>query len=130
MKIAIPLVNAKFSAHFGGAKEFVIFEADDNSGSVGTGTIFPAPAHKPGFLPEWIAAQGVDAVVAHAIGERALIMLANAGIEVFLTEMESEPVELATACLEGKLPRATKDNSHCRGDHHGGHDHDHGCDES
>lgn len=63
--------------------------------------------------------------MASAIGERALIMLAEAGIETRLAADEMTPNELAVACLQGKLPRGNRENSRCNGGNHD-HDHDHG----
>jgi len=127
MKIAIPMAEGKFSEHFGGAREFLVYEADRKSGVRGAGELLTAPEHKPGSLPEWLAAQQMDAVIASAIGERALLMLSNAGIETYLTGGEADPAGLAAACLQGKLPRANKENSRCNGAHHehDGHDCDH-----
>ncbi|MFZ4777481.1 MAG: NifB/NifX family molybdenum-iron cluster-binding protein [Terrimicrobiaceae bacterium] len=125
MKIAIPMAAGRFSGHFGGAREFLVFVADRQAGTFGEGEILCAPEHKPGSLPEWLAAQQMDAVIAFAIGERALIMLADAGIETYLSGGESDPSRMAAACLLGKLPRANQENSRCNGDHH---DHDgHAC---
>lgn len=121
IKIAIPMAGGHFSAHFGGAREFLVFEADRPVGSVGAGVLLSAPEHKPGSLPEWLVIQKMDAVIASAIGERALLMLADAGIETYLSGGELDPSKLATACLLGKLTRANKENSRCNGTHH---DHD------
>ena len=124
MKIAIPMAGGKFSEHFEGAREFLVFHMDRHAGSFGPGELLPAPEHKPGSLPEWLATQKMDAVIASAIGERALLMLANAGIETYLSGGESDPSGLAAACLLGKLPRANQENSRCNGSHHehDGHD--------
>ena len=124
MKIAIPMAGGKFSEHFGGAGQFLIFDADSKSATAGVGELHSAPEHKPGSLPEWIAAQKVDAVIVSAIGERALLMLADAGIETYLSGGESDPDGLAAACLQGKLARANQENSRCNGSHHehDGHD--------
>ncbi len=124
MKIAIPMADGKFSGHFGGAKEFLIFEAAPQAGSIGAGALLSAPEHKPGSLPQWLAAQQTDAVVVSAIGERALLMLADAGIETCLSGDASDPSELAAACLLGKLPRVNRENSRCNGAHHGHDGHD------
>lgn len=60
-----------------------------------------------------------------AIGERAMFMLADAGIETYVALGKLEPPELAVACLLGKLPRATQENCCCTGAHH---DHEgHAC---
>lgn len=126
MKIAIPMANGKFSEHFGGAREFLVFQLDRQADACGAGELLSAPEHKPGALPEWLAAQRMDAVIVSAIGERALQLLDQSGIDTFLAEGESEPVALAIACLRGKLPCANKENSRCDGSHH---NHDgHACD--
>ena len=124
MKIAIPMASGKFSEHFGGARQFMIFDADSKSTSAGVGELHSAPEHKPGSLPEWIDAQNMDSVIASAIGERALRMLADAGIETYLSGGESDPSELAAACLLGKLARANQENSRCNGSHHEDDGHD------
>lgn len=119
------MADGKFSEHFGAAKAFLIFEADRKAQHLGRQDVFGAPEHKPGSLPQWLKEQKVDALVSSAIGERALVMLADAGIEVFLADGDTGPSALAAACLSGGLKRATMDNSRCNGDHHDGHECDH-----
>jgi predicted Fe-Mo cluster-binding NifX family protein len=127
MKIAIPMAEGNFCEHFGGAKEFWLFEGDRGTRSFHRNERFPAPEHKPGSLPNWLEQQKVNALVASAIGERALVMLATAGIRVFLGDRGMSPAELAMACLAGKLPPANRENSRCNGEHHH-HDHEgHDC---
>ena len=122
-KIAIPMANGVFSEHFGGAKAFLIFEGDRQTLRLGDPDVSAAPEHKPGSLPKWLEQQKVDAVVVSAIGERALILLADAGIEAFLADSDVQPSALATACLSGKLARANQENSRCGGHHdHDGHE--------
>jgi ATP-binding protein involved in chromosome partitioning len=118
--IAVPMAGGQFCEHFGGAGEFLIFffEGGEGAVAIGEGVGLPAPEHKPGALPVWLAEQGVDAVVVSAIGERALFMLADAGIETYLAQGILEPLELATACMNGKLPRANQQNSGCKSAHH------------
>ena len=126
LKIAIPMANGTFSEHFGGAKIFLIFEGDRKTLHLGSPEISAAPEHKPGSLPKWLEQQKVDAVVVSAIGERALILLADAGIKAFLADGDMQPDALATACLSGKLVSADQNNSRCGGHHD--HDHDgHEC---
>jgi predicted Fe-Mo cluster-binding NifX family protein len=126
LKIAIPMANGVVSEHFGGAKAFLIFEGDRQTLRLGDPEVSAAPEHKPGSLPEWLEQQKVDAVVVSAIGERALILLADAGIEAFLADGDVQPSALASACLSGKLTRGNQENSRCNGHHD--HDHDgHGC---
>jgi predicted Fe-Mo cluster-binding NifX family protein len=127
LRIAIPMADGGFCEHFGGASEVLIFEGVAARGQVTEGRLLAAPEHQPGALPRWLAAHQVDMVVASAIGERALIMLAEAGIETRLAADGMSPSELAVACLLQKLPRVNRQNSRCHGGHHGhDHDHDHG----
>lgn len=118
LKIAIPMADGTFSEHFGASKAFLIFKGDCKTLSLGSKEIFGAPEHKPGSLPKWLEESKVDALVSSAIGERALIMLADAGIEVFLAGEDRDPSALAMACLTGKLVRANMKNSRCNGEHH------------
>lgn len=124
MKIAIPLVGKNYSEHFGEAQQFMLFTTNPSSGLLNLPEVLPAPAHKPGVRPRWLAGQGVTAVVATAIGERALKLLANAGIDTYLVEMTASPSELASYCLQGMLPRLDPTNSHCHGGHNHGDDHE------
>lgn len=126
VKIAIPMADGEFCAHFGGAREFLILEGAPERGEVTNRRRLAAPEHQPGALPRWLATQQIDVVVASAIGERALIMLADAGIETRLAAEGLGPSELAVACLQGKLPRANGQNSRCKGGHHD-HGHGHEC---
>lgn len=122
LRIAIPMADGKFSGHFGATRAFLIFQGDRHTQCLGGKDTIGAPEHKPGSLPKWLEEQQVDALVSSAIGERALIMLADAGIEVFLAGGDTGPSALATACLSGDLKRATMENSRCNGDHHDGHE--------
>jgi predicted Fe-Mo cluster-binding NifX family protein len=127
-RIAIPLAQGQFSSHFGGAKEFVFFDANRKTGRIFRQTTHPAPEHQPGTLPLWLASQKVDAVIANAIGERALMTLASEGIATFFVEEPSTPEAMAKALLEGKLPPVSQENSRCQGHHEDGHSHHDGCD--
>lgn len=126
MKIAIPMANGSFSEHFGGARAFLVYHGNCRTRNLDRQELIGAPEHKPGSLPRWLEAQKVDALVSSAIGERALVMLADAGIMVFLADENQEPSALALACLAGKLPRADKNNSRCQGHHHD-HGDEHQC---
>ena len=123
VKIAIPMADGAFCQHFGGTKVFLIYEGDRKTLRLGNQEVSTAPEHKPGSLPKWLVQQQVDAVVVSAIGERALILLADAGIEAFLADGDMQPSALATACLLGRLARANQENSRCGGHHdHDGHE--------
>jgi ATP-binding protein involved in chromosome partitioning len=119
--VAVPVCGGEFCEHFGGATAFAFFEGRRGSGSVVACGVFEAPEHGPGVLPAWLAGKKPDAVVAAAIGERALIMLSDAGIEVFMCGVAGTPQALAGACLRGDFERATGENTQCHDHHHGPH---------
>ena len=126
MRVAIPLRGDGFCEHFGGAEQFAFFEISKASGVVKEER-FEAPEHQPGALPRWLAAQEVDAVIASAIGERAILMLAEAGIPVFLADQGVPVSGLIQAYIEGKLPQVNTQNSRCQGHGHDGHKDHQGC---
>lgn len=122
IRIAIPMSAGAFCEHFGAARQFHFYEGKRQHRLLDAIGRFDAPEHQPGSLPRWLEAQGVDLLVVSAIGERALIMLADAGIEVRLADGPRAPDQLAHAALAGHLPGATMLNSRCHGHH--GHKHD------
>lgn len=123
IRIAIPMNAGAFCEHFGAARQFQFYEGGRQHRLLDALGRLDAPEHQPGSLPRWLEAQQVDLLVVSAIGERALIMLADAGIEVFLADGPRAPDQLAHAALAGRLPRATMLNSRC----HGHHEHEHDC---
>jgi predicted Fe-Mo cluster-binding NifX family protein len=122
IRIAIPMNAGAFCEHFGAARQFHFYEGRRQHRLLEAIGRFDAPEHQPGSLPRWLEAQQVDLLVVSAIGERALIMLADAGIEVRLAGGPRAPDQLAHAALAGRLPGATMLNSRCNGHH--GHEHD------
>jgi predicted Fe-Mo cluster-binding NifX family protein len=122
VRIAIPMNAGAFCEHFGAARQFHFYEGGQQARLLDALGRFDAPGHQPGSLPQWLEAQKVDLLVVSAIGERALIMLADAGIEVFLADGPRAPDQLAHAALAGRLPRATMLDSRCHG--HDGQEHD------
>jgi predicted Fe-Mo cluster-binding NifX family protein len=122
IRIAIPINAGAFCEHFGAARQFHFYEGRRQHRLLDGIGRFDAPEHQPGSLPRWLEAQQVDLLVVSAIGERALIMLADAGIEVCLADGPRAPDQLAHAALAGRLPRATMLNSRCHSRH--GHAHD------
>jgi predicted Fe-Mo cluster-binding NifX family protein len=118
IRIAIPMNTGAFCEHFGAVRQFRFYEGKRQQRLLDGIGRFDAPEHQPGSLPRWLVAQRVDLLVVSAIGERALIVLADAGIEVCLADGPRAPDQLAHAALAGRLPRATMLNSRCHS-HHG-----------
>ena len=99
IRIAVPCAEGGFCEHFGGAEEFMICEANRETDGIERSRSYPAPEHKPGALPLWLAERGINAVVASSISERAMKIFAAKGIDVFLSDETSDPSNLARKCL-------------------------------
>lgn len=79
-KIAIPTSEGKLWQHFGKAPE-VTFVTVEN-GQVKETIVLKAPEHEHGAMPKFIAAQGATDVLCGGIGQGAVGMLNQLGIQV------------------------------------------------
>ena len=115
--------GASFSSHFGGATHFRIIEADRATRSVNSQADVQAPEHVPGAFPAWLAKQGVQAVIVGGIGQRAVQLFMQSGIQVFTAQGEASPEELVMQQLEGILKQP--DLAACCPGHGDDHGHEH-----
>lgn len=120
MKFAIPLAEGKLTAHFGHCQQFAIVDVQDNQ-QADTKLMTPPP-HEPGVLPRWLHEQGTNIVIAGGMGQRAIMLFNQAGIEVVTGAPVAAPEELVTHYLQDTL--VTNENA-CSGDGHG--DGTHSC---
>ena len=79
-KIAIPTCEGKLWQHFGKAPE-VTFVTVEN-GEVKESVVMQAPEHEHGAMPRFIAAQGATDVLCGGLGQGAVNMLNQLGIQV------------------------------------------------
>jgi len=100
-KIAIPISDNKLSPHFGHCKEFVVCEVEDNK--IINETILVSPPHEPGILPKWLSDYGVTDVISGGMGNRAINLFQQAGINVFVGAPQQEPKKIINEFLEGTL---------------------------
>jgi ATP-binding protein involved in chromosome partitioning len=101
LKFAIPVEKGKLSDKFGQALQFAIIKVKD--GAVGETEIYPAPAHEPGGIPEWLDELGVTHVIAGTLGEKAQGLLTHKGIEVTAGAPVETPEELVQKYLQKNL---------------------------
>ena len=101
MKFAIPIADGKLTAHFGHCKEFAMVEVEDQK-ILGTEMLDPPP-HEPGVLPRWLKEQGANVVIAGGMGQRAIELFNQAGIQVFVGAPVDEPEELVKRHLNQTL---------------------------
>jgi predicted Fe-Mo cluster-binding NifX family protein len=123
MKVAVPMIQGRFSDHFGGAEGFGLFEVDERSKTVMAKVVAEAPPHERGAFPRWLHEQGAEVILAGGMGPRALQMFEHYGIEVVVGVRGDDPEALVKGFLDGTL-EATGEG--CGGGHlHNCGDHGH-----
>ena len=80
MRIAIPYEDGVVCQHFGKAPQFKIFDVQPQG--VVESVVIDSEASGHEALAEFLAAQGVQAVICGGIGQGALVSLAQSGIDV------------------------------------------------
>jgi len=103
MKIAIPLVEGKLSAHFGHCEQFAIVNVDPESKAIQSQDLLAPPAHEPGVLPAWLAEQGVSVIIAGGMGQRAQGLFTQQNIQVIVGAPSETPERLVASYLAETL---------------------------
>jgi ATP-binding protein involved in chromosome partitioning len=123
MKIAVPMVQGRFSEHFGGAESFGLYDVDETAKAILANIEAQAPPHERGAFPRWLHEQGANVILAGGMGPRAVQMFEQYGIQVVPGVTGDAPEAVVKAFLAGTL-MATGDL--CSGGHlHACGDHDH-----
>ena len=117
MRIAIPYEDGVVCQHFGKAPQFKIFDVQPQG--VVESVVIDSEASGHEALAEFLAAQGVQAVICGGIGQGALVSLAQSGIDV-LPGVTGNPDEVIEALIAGTLqPEGTGGcGCGCGGHHH------------
>ncbi len=97
MKIAVASNDGQVAEHFGHCGTFLVLDTQ-----TGQFTDVPNPGHKPGFLPNFLADLGVDAIVAGGMGAGAIEIFNARNIRV-LTGAQGDARAAAEACSRGEL---------------------------
>ena len=108
MRYAVPVTDGKVSAHFGHCQYFALIDADEAKGIILNQEIVPSPGHQPGFLPTWLAEEGVSVVIAHGMGSMAQSLFQENRIQVVIGTIEEDAEKAVLDYIRGKL--ATGDN--------------------
>lgn len=112
--IAIPLAGEVLSEHFGHCQQFALVTVENDR--IVSETRITPPEHQPGLYPRWVAEQGASVVVAGGMGQQAISLFNQQGIDVFVGAPVKAVKELVTDFLAGSL---TLNANYCN------HDHDH-----
>ena len=108
MRFAVPVTEGKVAAHFGHCSHFALFDVDEATKEIVKREVIPSPGHQPGFLPAWLAEEGVSVVIASGMGSRALALFNENRIEVVVGVLGDDPEKVVLDYIKGEL--ATGDN--------------------
>ena len=100
-KIAVPTSNGLLDGHFGHCSQFAMIEVENNE--IKNTTFIDAPPHQPGILPPWLAERGATDIIAGGMGQRAIQLFNERGVNVFVGAPELTPEELVKGFLEKTL---------------------------
>lgn len=103
LRIAVPVVQGRLSAHFGHCDEFALFDVDTEAKKILAEMRIAAPPHEPGLLPVWLAERETDVILAGGMGQRAQGLFSDKGIKVCVGASADEPHNVVTAYLNGDL---------------------------
>lgn len=103
MLIALPTSDGQLCMHFGHCEKFFIFEVNEDEKRIIAKTVLTPPPHEPGLLPKWLHSEGVNAVIAGGMGQRAQGLFAEAGVNVIVGAQPDDPEKVVMAYLNGTL---------------------------
>jgi len=103
VKYAVPVSQGQVCPHFGHCEAFAIIDVDEKSNTITAQNLAPSPGHEPGFLPGWLAQQGVNRVIAGVMGSRDQELFRQNNVEVITGALESDPAKAVLSFLNGSL---------------------------
>ena len=126
MKIAVASNNHQVDAHFGHCEDFLIYQTEDTT--IINETKVANPGHKPGFLPNFLADQGVEVIIAGGMGGGAVEIFNERNIEV-IVGAQGDATANVEAYLAGNLKSTGSICHNHEHEHEHEHDHVHSCHE-
>lgn len=106
--IAVPTSTGKLNGHFGHSRQFAMVEIKENGSR--EVTYIDAPPHRPGLLPRWLAEKGATDVIAGGMGQRAIDLFNENGVNVFVGAPALTPEELVDGYINKTL---TSSDNYC-----------------
>jgi len=100
LKVAISTENGKVAAHFGRCSQYTLAQIE--KGMVKEKKTIENPGHKPGFLPRFLADQGIDCIITGGIGHKAKEIFSAKNIQT-IQGISGEIDEVLQAFARGKL---------------------------
>ncbi|MDG6256072.1 MAG: NifB/NifX family molybdenum-iron cluster-binding protein [Methanomicrobiaceae archaeon] len=104
MKIGVAREGNMVSAHFGHCEGFVLFDVED--GRIIAREEIQNPGHAPGVLPQLMADNNVDVMLAGGMGPKAVDNFCMHGIEVYIG-VSGEIDQVVRDFLDGNLEQGS-----------------------
>ena len=82
MKIAVAAMGHTVAVHFGHCENFIFFDVEDNK--IVDEKSVPNPGHRPGFLPNFLADNGAEVIIAGGMGGGAVDIFNERNVEVIV----------------------------------------------
>lgn len=99
--IAIPTSQGRLDGHFGHCQQFAMVEVENQE--IKHVHYLDAPPHQPGLLPPWLAERGATDIIAGGMGQRAIDLFNDRGVNVFVGAPVMSPEELVEGFLTETL---------------------------
>lgn len=100
MKIAVACNGKEIWPHFGHCQSFNIYE--EKNGKIERETTVPNPGHRPGFLPNFLADNGIDVIISGGMGGGAVEIFNERNVEV-VVGAEGDAKAAVESYLRGEL---------------------------
>jgi predicted Fe-Mo cluster-binding NifX family protein len=101
IKLALPLEGSRLAHHFGHSKLFYFAEVADKK-IINTYTKVPPP-HSEGVIPRWLIDEKVTDLLVGGIGPKAINILNNNKMNVYVGVEEGEAEQLTANFVEDDL---------------------------
>lgn len=103
MKVAVPTENGIVYPHFGHCRTFTIVEVDTATREIQSVQNLTPPPHEQGVIPAWLGQLGCSHIIAGGMGQRALALFEQYGIQVLSGVPAMKAEDAVLAYLNGRL---------------------------
>ncbi len=100
MRIAVAAMGKTVAGHFGHCENFIFFDAE--AGRITAEQSLPNPGHRPGFLPNFLADNGAQVVIAGGMGGGAVDIFHERNV-VVIVGVQGDARTAAESYLKGEL---------------------------
>ncbi|MGN1156299.1 MAG: NifB/NifX family molybdenum-iron cluster-binding protein [Agathobacter sp.] len=100
MKIAVAAMGNNVADHFGHCENFIFYDTEAEK-IVNVNSV-PNPGHRPGFLPNFLADNGAQVIIAGGMGGGAVDIFNERSVEV-IVGAQGDATKAVEAFLRGEL---------------------------